>query len=734
MSLCPGCFEPIPATELCPACGYRPDRRRSSLLLPYGTLLRQQYLLGNVLGNPGGFGITYLGYNQKLECKVAIKEFLPREIAGRSIDGISVEVHAAKDEPVFASGLEQFLQEARLLARFSHANIVRVVDFFEENGTAYLVMDYYSGVTLVEYVEQNGGSLSERAALELLLPVLDGVREIHASGILHRDIKPQNVYITTAGRPILLDFGAARQTVEALSQGFSLLITPGFAPVEQYDRQGRQGPWTDVYGAAATLYYMLTGYAPPDAVSRMTQDSFCPETELLDVSPGLRLALAKGLALLPENRLSGIAELQAYLTGATVKLPRSGEDATRLLTTQPILQGAPTAVTAGGETAELPAEPAAAALKPAAPSQSGRRRMPGIKTWLVLLAVVAGFGGWYFSHAPERQLAQQGIPYTEQAFFQAVRTNNHELAKLFLAAGYKPDHIEKDTGLTAVMAAIEAGHLPMVSYLVSQGANLDNTDYQGRTPLDIALKQGNIPILKLLLEHRQRTPDSKDAHGRTLLEQAILAGNISSVRFVIEQGADINVRDIHGNTLLDQMLAAGNQPVAQLLQSLGAKRNVNKEFVHGQLTPIAVADDDTASFEIDLLGNELAQRITLDRQNSSRGTVIIEQDGRLLAEFRSIRKHRWYAAYLRDDQVPDLIGFRMVGADFIDSMVIIGRTGPETVDLLFDPSLSRLRSMRLLHGQGGLQLEGRQLILYSGKNRAAVEWAPEQQSFQMRRL
>jgi serine/threonine protein kinase len=689
-------------------------------------LLRNQYLIGNVLGNPGGFGITYLGYNQKLECKVAIKEFLPREIAGRSIDGIGVEVHAANDAHIFAAGLEQFLKEARLLAKFAHANIVRVIDFFEENGTAYLVMDYYSGVTLVEYVERNGGSLSQRAALEILLPIFDGLREIHARGILHRDIKPQNIYITTQGRPILLDFGAARQTVEALSQGFSLLITPGFAPIEQYDRQGKQGPWTDVYGCAATLYYMLTGHAPPDAVSRMTKDSFQPATEVQNGSPGLLLALEKGLALLPENRLSSIAEFQDYLSNETIRLPKSREDITQLLTTQPMLHVPQRTAAAGSEeTAELPSEPAR--LRPV-------WRNPKMKIWLLVLAVVIGIGVWYFQHTPVNQLTQKGIPFTEQAFFQAVRTDNQEVVKLFLAAGYKPDHAAQDTGETAVMAAIEAGQFPMVNYLIAQGASLDRKDYQGRKPMDIALKQGNIQILKLLMDQQKRGPDSKDEHGRTLLEQAILAGNMNSVKFVIEQGAAINAEDIHGNTLLDQMLAAGNQPVVQLLKSLGAKRNVNKDFVRGQLNEIKVPPGDTTGFEIDLLGNGLGQQITLTRQNSSRGTVAISQDGRLLAEYGNFRSQRWYAAYLRDDNMPDLIYFRLVGADFIEEIKIIGRTGKETIGLLFAPDLGMLRSMGLLHGQAGIQLEGKQLIVYSGKNRAAVEWSPEQQSFRMRKL
>jgi serine/threonine protein kinase len=696
------------------------------LLLPHGALLRNQYLIGNVLGNPGGFGITYLGYNQKLECKVAIKEFLPREIAGRSIDGIGVEVHAESDAHIFTAGLEQFLQEARLLAKFAHVNIVRVVDFFEENGTAYLVMDYYSGVTLVEYVEKNGGSLSERAALAIVLPIFDGLREIHARGILHRDIKPQNIYITTQGRPILLDFGAARQTVEALSQGFSLLITPGFAPIEQYDRQGRQGPWTDVYGCAATLYYMLTGHAPPDAVSRMTKDSFRPAAELQNGSPGLGQALEKGLALLPENRLPSIVEFQEYLVNETIRIPKSREDATQLLTTQPMLNIPQRTAAAGHEeTAELPSE-----------SVRVHPVWRKSKILLLVLAVVAGIAGWYFQYTgdPVNQLAQKGVPLTDQAFFQAVRTDNQELVKLFLAAGYKPDHAAQDTGETAVMAAVAAGQLPMVNYLIAQGASLDRKDYQGRKPIDIALKQGNIQILKLLMDQQQRGPDSKDEQGRTLLEQAIVAGNLTSVKFVIEQGAAINAEDVYGNTLLDQMLAAGNQPVALLLKSLGAKRNVNKGFVRGQLNEIKVPSGDTAGFEIDLLGNSLGQQVTLARQNSSRGTVAISQDGRLLAEYSNFRAQRWYAAYLRDANTPDLVYFRMVGADFIEEIKIIGRTGQETIGVLFAPDLGTLRAMGLLHGQAGIQLEGNQLILYSGKNRAAVEWSPEQQSFRIRKL
>ena len=727
MSLCPGCFEPA-GGEPCPHCGYRQDARQSSLLLPRGALLRQEYLIGNILGSPGGFGITYLGYHRKLDRKVAVKEFLPRSIAGRGLDGRSVE---AADAAVFSAGLEQFLREARLLAKFSHANIVRIIDFFEENATAYLVMEYYSGVTLVEHIDRSGGRLSEQAALALLLPVFDGLREVHGHGILHRDIKPQNIYITDEGRPILLDFGAARQTVEALSQGFSLLVTPGFAPVEQYDRQGRQGPWTDVYGCAATLYYMLTGFAPPDALSRMSNDSFHPEYELQQHSPGLLQALVKGLAVLPEDRLPSIAALQACLTGETVVLaPASAAAAAAGMEalTRPLPPaGPPTALVGGGETAELPDEPPPLRQKP----RQLQRLRPVL---LVLLLAAVAIAGWHWqTGGPERQLERRGVAFSEAAFFQAVKAGNREVVSLFLDAGYTADYAATGTGETALLTAVGSGQLAMVDYLISRGASLDRKDFQGQRPLDIALQRGDVPVLKLLMTKLQLGPDSRSEQGLSLLEQAVLAGSRESAAYLVAQGAGLNTVDQEGNTLLDRMSAAGNQQAVELLRSLGAERNVNKVFARGRLTEFKLPSSGEPGFEIDLLGNRQAQQLILNRQNSSRGTLAISQEGRLLAEVGNVREQRWYAAYLRGD-VPDLIYFRLVGANFIEEVKIIGRTGPDTVGPLFSPDLGELRSAGLLRGQAGIELEGTQLVLYSGKNRAAVEWSPADQTFRLRKL
>ena len=263
--LCPGCFAEKGRVAVCPFCGYDEAERRTPLVLPHRTVLNGQFVVGKVLGKPGGFGITYLGWDINLATPVAVKEYLPRDYAGRDSDHASVMAHSREDASLFRFGLEQFLQEARTLARFDHPNVVRTRSFFEQNGTAYLVMDYLQGVNLSEYLNAKGGRLSEQQAAEIMLPILDGLQEVHAKGFLHRDIKPQNIYVTSNGRPILLDFGAARQAMGERSRSLSVVLTPGFSPYEQYHRRGEQGPWTDIYALAATYYYLLTGHAPPDA-------------------------------------------------------------------------------------------------------------------------------------------------------------------------------------------------------------------------------------------------------------------------------------------------------------------------------------------------------------------------------------------------------------------------------------------------------------------------------------
>ena len=315
-TLCPGCFADKGQSNPCPHCGYDEDTGRGPLPLPHRTLLHGQYVVGRVLGKPGGFGITYLGWDLHLQTRVAIKEYLPRELAGRSSDRASVAVHSQDEGEQFRYGLEQFLREARTLAQLDHPNIVRVRHFFEANGTAYLVMDYYQGLSLAEYVDQQGGRLAEEQARQLMLPILDGLRAAHAKNILHRDIKPQNLYLArleSGGvRPILLDFGAARQAMGEHSRSLSVVLTPGYAPFEQYHRRGKQGPWTDIYAAAAVLYRLVTGEAPPEATERREEDELQPAARF-GVSPALSDALAAGLAITPDARPQTVQAFHALL-------------------------------------------------------------------------------------------------------------------------------------------------------------------------------------------------------------------------------------------------------------------------------------------------------------------------------------------------------------------------------------------------------------------------------------
>lgn len=297
-TLCPGCFADKGDNFICPYCGYDESERRTPLVLPYRTILNGQFIVGKVLGKPGGFGITYLGWDINLATLVAVKEYLPRDYAGRDSDHASVMAHSNEDASLFRFGLEQFLQEARTLARFDHPNVVRTRSFFEQNGTAYLVMDYLQGVNLAEYLLAQGGRLTERQASEIMMPIIDGLQEVHAKGFLHRDIKPQNIYVTSSGRPILLDFGAARQAMGERSRSLSVVLTPGFSPYEQYHRRGEQGPWTDIYALAATYYYVLTGHAPPDAPERVATDELIPLADIVTgISPGVNAAIMQALSL-----------------------------------------------------------------------------------------------------------------------------------------------------------------------------------------------------------------------------------------------------------------------------------------------------------------------------------------------------------------------------------------------------------------------------------------------------
>ena len=291
--------------------------------LPRGHRL-QEYELVRVLGF-GGFGMTYLGFDHNLDKAVAIKEYLPSDIATRTTDG-SVAPQASDFHGDFQWGLERFLDEARTLARFDHRHIIKVYRFFEAHGTAYIVMEYAEGETLSAYLERKG-TLSEAELKVILYPILDGLEVVHGADFLHRDIKPANIILRDEdGSPVLLDFGAARQAIGAKSRSVTSIVTPGYAPIEQYSSRGHQGAWTDIYALGGVCYRALTGQVPDDATDRVRQDPLIPVSQRCagQASQAFLSAIDMALSVDEGDRPPSVAAWREAL-GASVSSPASGQ-------------------------------------------------------------------------------------------------------------------------------------------------------------------------------------------------------------------------------------------------------------------------------------------------------------------------------------------------------------------------------------------------------------------------
>jgi serine/threonine protein kinase len=302
LDFCHTCFIDLTPGEICSRCGQdRSSTEDPGDVLRPGSVIGGKYKVGRLLGR-GGFGATYLAWDLNLRRRVAIKEFLPRQLASRMPGGTQVRAYTGNQE-AFNIGLEKFLEEARHLAQFGdHPGIIRVLDFFEENGTGYMVMEYLDGGTLDQHVTATG-PLDIGIILELLIPVADALRACHAVGLIHRDISPDNIFLTSDGRVKLLDFGAARAAIGSQSTNLSVILKEGYAPFEQYQRNGRQGPWTDIYALTATLYRLLTGDLPVTAPDRVAGTPLPRVSERgIKLPTGLQALLDKGLAIRPQER------------------------------------------------------------------------------------------------------------------------------------------------------------------------------------------------------------------------------------------------------------------------------------------------------------------------------------------------------------------------------------------------------------------------------------------------
>ena len=305
-------------TVMAPAGRLRPEPESSSIggqnALPAGTKL-EEFELEKPIGE-GGFSIVYLAHDLSLRRKVAIKEYLPSALAARKGD-MTVNVIAERYRETFEAGLASFIKEAETLAQFDHPSLVKVFRFWRANGTAYMAMPYYEGPTLKEALRRLGRPPDETWLRGILGPVMDAIEVLHAENYLHRDIAPDNILLLQGNRPVLLDFGAARRAITDMSQAFTVILKPGYAPIEQYAEASamRQGPWTDCYALASVSYLAITGKPPAPAVERIVSDSLVPLSKCAAGRYSARFlqAIDTAMAVRPEGRPQSIAEFRKLL-------------------------------------------------------------------------------------------------------------------------------------------------------------------------------------------------------------------------------------------------------------------------------------------------------------------------------------------------------------------------------------------------------------------------------------
>jgi serine/threonine protein kinase len=538
--LCMGCMSDKGEHFVCPSCRHNEDEGSSPLALAPRTILNQQYLIGRVLGSPGGFGITYLAWDIRLERKVAIKEYLPREWASRDANHSTVVPHSREAGEYFRFGLDQFLTEARLLAKFDdHPNVVRVRTFFTENETGYMVMDYYQGMTLAEYLAQQGGKLPPETVLAIMLPLLSGLREVHEHGVLHRDIKPQNIYLTEQGRPLLLDFGAARVAVRERTQSLSVVLTEGFAPHEQYDSHGKQGPWTDIYACAATLYMMLTGSMPPPGWKRVGRDELVPLDLLVPgVPPGLRAGVMQALSVEPERRPQNVRAFQALLAGETQPLSAPS----------PFSPSIPVSLTPTGEASSTQAHVATPTIT--APANSGRSWQYVAVGAISLLILVLAWQ-WAFSGRTERHIEshlasaptarpseKRGDSTSSEALHSAIaKLSTPDLDLHPLQAEAKPQEASQDA--KTADGVNEGQHATSAQQSVQQSTITGEAKIEKTEPTGATTEQNAIAATTVKIEEKGQTPPPPQEHFRDMASSRYQTVRATSVLSEPRKGATV---------------------------------------------------------------------------------------------------------------------------------------------------------------------------------------------------
>ena len=481
------------------------NETQHKLALPTGTRIGD-FEFHRVLGH-GGFGITYLGWNLALDIPVAIKEYLPADLATRESDWCVVP-QSSQATADFQWGLDRFIDEARILARFQHPNIVRVHHFFQANSTAYIVMEYAEGETLSEFLNRKG-VLTEAELKAILHPLLDGLEVVHRADFLHRDIKPANIIIRAEDdSPVLLDFGAARLAIGAKSRSITSVVTPGYAPREQYSSRGNQGPWTDIYALGGVCYRALTAEVPTDAVDRMIDDPLIPVSERCKGSHQFLAAIDHALQVDESDRPQSASEWRAELG-----------------TAQEIAQPLET---------ESPPPPVA----DTAPKEKAHRKSRGKVLWAVvgMLALLAVTGVVIYDYVEKQREQEAEIARQKQAALEKQQREREisallagakaDLAadRLTSPAGHNawekyqkvlelvPDHARATAGLDSVLAR----YTLMFDAALNDKNFSSAEDYMAR----IRTVHADAPVLDDL---KRRLTDAKVAHEKEMARQAEIA-------------------------------------------------------------------------------------------------------------------------------------------------------------------------------------------------------------------
>ena len=429
--------------------------------LATGFVLRE-FEIERVIGE-GGFSIVYLAIDRQLARRVAIKEYLPNALAFRT-QNLTIVARSERLRPTFEAGLRSFVNEARLLAQFDHPALVKVYRFWEERGTAYMVMPYYQGITLSQWRRLHGAA-DEAWLRHLLDALLEALEKLHAHNCYHRDIAPDNILLLPGDQPVLLDFGAARQIIGDMTQALTVILKPGYAPVEQYAEIAsmKQGAWTDLYALAAVLYFVIAGHAPPQAVGRMVNDELRPAREVGAGGYSIELlgAIDAALSVLPEDRPQNIAAFRLLLSDATRVRARPGGGATPALGVLPTEGTGATRQPARIEPTGFPAERSYAAMygDPATltPTPPPRRSLV-----LIVGAVVVVLAVLFLLFRPSSKVAPQAdatpavgavsMPATSHEMLQRVfdaRSPSIQVRAAASAASMRIGHDELRFGLAS---------------------------------------------------------------------------------------------------------------------------------------------------------------------------------------------------------------------------------------------------------------------------------------------